>query len=123
MSDCPFCDILRGAIFAQFVREWHDVIAIVPLGPVVSGHTLFIPRKHVADFTTDPSVSAATMARAAEHASRLDRPFNIITSKGREATQSVFHLHLHLIPRATDDGLALPWYSGKGGKWSHGGAS
>lgn len=97
------------------VWEWDDAIAIVPLGPVVDGHTLVIPKRHVDDFTTDPSVSAATMLRASWLAERLlSGACNMITSRGREATQSVFHLHLHLVPRRDNDGLALPWYSGKG---------
>ncbi|MYX67350.1 histidine triad (HIT) family protein [Streptomyces sp. KhCrAH-43] len=53
-----------------------------------------------------------TMHRAAE-LMQDSGPMNLITSKGREATQSVFHLHLHLVPRAAGDGLALPWYSGR----------
>ena len=52
------------------------------------------------------------MARAALLADEMG-PVNLITSRGREATQSVFHLHLHLVPRAANDGLALPWYSGR----------
>ncbi|KOG22112.1 hypothetical protein ADK36_12430 [Streptomyces viridochromogenes] len=82
--------------------------------PVVYGHLLVIPTAHVTDFVADPIVSAATMRRAAEFAG--DYPagsMNLITSRGREATQSVFHLHLHLVPRAENDGLALPWYSGR----------
>ena len=114
MKLCPFCEINTGRAPATFVHEWSDTIAIVPLNPVVDGHTLVIPKQHVADFGEDPDVSAATMRRAAELAAG-DRPMNIITSRGRAATQSVFHLHLHLVPRAANDGLALPWYSGKGG--------
>jgi len=111
---CPFCEINTGRAPATFVHEWSDTIAIVPLNPVVDGHTLVIPKQHVADFGEDPDVSAATMRRAAQLAAG-DRPMNVITSRGRAATQSVFHLHLHLVPRAANDGLALPWYSGKGG--------
>lgn len=111
---CVFCEIEAGNAPAQIVRKWPRAIAIVPLNPVVEGHTLVIPRPHVTDFTERPSVSAVTMLCASELAAEMGGPMNIITSKGREATQSVFHMHLHLVPRAKDDGLALPWYSGKG---------
>jgi histidine triad (HIT) family protein len=112
LSRCPFCAIVHDGAPATIVREWADAIALVPLGPVTEGHLLVIPKAHVSDFTEDPDVSAATMRAAAELAASTG-PCNIITSKGREATQSVFHLHLHLVPRAAGDGLALPWYSGK----------
>ncbi|MFI1525527.1 HIT family protein [Streptomyces griseus] len=112
MTVCPFCEISEGREPAEFVHEWSDAIAIVPLNPVVKGHTLVIPKTHVADFASDPAVSASTMRRAAQLMEQMDRPMNLITSRGREATQSVFHLHLHLVPRAENDGLALPWYSG-----------
>lgn len=110
---CPFCEINLGHAPATFVHEWSDTLAIVPLNPVTEGHTLIIPKTHVRDFAADPEVSAATMRRAAQLMQWTDRPMNVITSRGREATQSVFHLHLHLVPRAENDGLALPWYSGR----------
>jgi histidine triad (HIT) family protein len=110
-----FCAIANGRAPARFVYTWPDALAFVPLNPVTEGHTLVIPRKHVTDFAADPEVSAATMRRAAEAASgiRPDGPMNLITSWGAAATQSVPHLHLHLVPRAENDGLALPWYSGR----------
>ena len=112
---CPFCEILAGRAPATFVEEWSETIAIVPLNPVVDGHTLVIPKLHVSDFADDPDVTAATARRAAQLCRDLNLVHaNLITSRGREATQSVFHLHLHLVPRAEDDGLALPWHSGKG---------
>lgn len=112
MTDCVFCQIVNGQAPATFAASWDDAVAIEPLALVTPGHLLVIPRQHVADFGEDPEVSAATMRRAAELA-EPGRPMNVITSRGREATQSVFHLHLHLVPRAENDGLALPWYSGK----------
>ncbi|MEU3903278.1 HIT domain-containing protein [Streptomyces goshikiensis] len=112
MTDCPFCEIIAGRAPAQIVQEWDDALAIIPLNPVVDGHVLVIPRDHVQDFGTDPDITALTMYRAAELASGT-QPMNLITSRGRAATQSVFHLHLHLVPRAANDGLALPWYSGR----------
>ncbi|WP_405883649.1 HIT domain-containing protein [Streptomyces sp. NBC_01384] len=116
MSACPFCEIVAGRAPAEVWIEWKDAMAIVPLGPVVAGHTLVIPKQHVAHFSEDPGVAALTMRRAAELAAEMPGPMNLITSRGREATQSVFHLHLHLVPRVVDDGLALPWYSGRSGK-------
>lgn len=110
---CPFCEIIAGRAPATVVHEWSDTIAIHPLNPVTPGHILVIPKVHVADFATDPKVSADAMLHAAQLMQWTDRPMNVITSRGREATQSVFHLHLHLVPRAENDGLALPWYSGR----------
>lgn len=110
MSGCVFCQIVNDEAPATILRRWTDAIAIVPLDPVVEGHTLVIPIEHVWDASESPLVAGRTMARAAEMAKP---PFNIITSAGREATQSVFHLHLHIVPRAENDGLALPWYSGR----------
>jgi histidine triad (HIT) family protein len=112
---CPFCAIAAGRAPATIVREWPDALAIVPLGPVVDGHLLVIPMTHTPDFGADPATSATTMLRAAELAAESDQPMNLITSRGRAATQSVYHLHLHLVPRADNDGLALPWYSGRKG--------
>lgn len=119
--DCPFCEIVAGRAPANWVVEpdhWPDVVAFVPLNPVVEGHTLIVPKLHVADFATDSEVSAAAMRRAAELMRWSQQPMNVITSRGREATQSVFHAHWHLVPRAANDGLALPWYSGKTRKTS-----
>lgn len=106
---CVFCQIVAGEAPATIVRRWDDALAIVPLNPVTAGHTLVIPIKHVRDVWINPAVSALTMRRAAELARP---PCNVITSAGREATQSVWHLHLHVVPRRDNDGLALPWFSG-----------
>lgn len=107
-NSCVFCEIAAGTAPATVVRDWGDVLAIVPLGPVTEGHVLVIPRAHVADAGEDPEVSARTMACAAELMGELPAA-NIITSRGAVATQSVFHLHLHVVPRRAGDGLALPW--------------
>lgn len=113
-GDCVFCRIVAGIERATIVSQWPDVIAIMPLSPVVAGHTLVLPRVHVADFVEDRYVTGMVMERAAELTAELGlAPANLITSAGREATQSVFHLHVHIVPRAENDGLALPWYSGK----------
>lgn len=114
MTDCIFCDIVVGTAPAEIVRAWPDSLAFVPLDPVVEGHVLVIPRTHVENFSEHPFVSGVVMRRAAELAAESEQAMNLITSRGREATQSVMHLHLHLVPRAKNDGLALPWYSGKG---------
>jgi histidine triad (HIT) family protein len=101
-----FCEIANGRAIATVVKEWHDAIAIVPLNPVVQGHVLVIPRRHVNHACENVTVTATTMAHAAELA---EPPCNIITSAGAEATQTVMHLHVHIVPRQANDGLPLPW--------------
>jgi histidine triad (HIT) family protein len=112
---CAFCDIAAGTGPAVIVAEWPDALAILPRPDetgqrgCTDGHVLVLPRVHVADFVADPLVCASTIARAAELAAQLSGDFNIITSKGAAATQTVRHLHVHLIPRRPGDGLVLPW--------------
>nr|WP_280393070.1 HIT domain-containing protein [Nocardia wallacei] len=108
-SACVFCEIVAGTAPATVVEEWPDALAIVPLGPVVDGHVLIIPREHVADFADSPEATAATMKRAAEYTAARHDSANVITSMGRAATQSVFHLHIHVVPRTADDELMVPW--------------
>jgi histidine triad (HIT) family protein len=114
-TDCPFCDIINGEAEAEVISDGIHSMEIVPLNPVTEGHTIFIPKQHRSDALSDPKVTATLMHDAAAW-TRLRRgegSFNFITSVGTPATQSVFHLHVHAVPRSENDGLALPWYSGK----------
>ena len=109
VASCAFCAIAAGRAPATVVREWPDALAILPRrGGVTEGHVLVLPRVHAADAGTDPAVTAAVMSRAAELMAELPAA-NLITSKGAPATQTVFHLHVHVVPRYPGDGLPLPW--------------
>lgn len=111
-TGCIFCQIVRGEAPAEFVASWPEVIAIRPLAPVVPGHVLVLPTCHVRDAGEYPDVTATTMRKAALLARMLlPADYNIITSAGPAATQTVFHLHIHIVPRVFGDGLALPWTS------------
>lgn len=109
MNGCVFCDIVAGESPAADYRACGtENVAFTPLNPVTDGHTLVVPRVHVKDATTMYTVSAETMKWAAILASHFHSA-NIITSIGAPATQSVYHLHLHVVPRREGDGLTLPW--------------
>lgn len=99
---CVFCAKFDGLPADVEVTDFE------PLNPVAEGHRLVVPRKHVAHFAEDPKTSAKVMEHAA-YLSQWIPSFNIVTSKGKNATQSVFHLHVHIIPRREGDGLKLPW--------------
>jgi histidine triad (HIT) family protein len=106
---CPFCAIVAGEAPAEVVDESDDYIAIVPLNPVTPGHVLAIPKTHVESAVTDPVLTGLVTAYASRLARDYGRPCNIITSVGRAATQTVLHLHVHVVPRRVGDGLPLPW--------------
>lgn len=110
-TDCPFCQRISKAEY-EGIYYMEGVVFFEPLNPVVPGHRLFVPRKHVVDAAGDPKVTAEVFGAAAVYAEQrrfFHTDFNLITSAGREATQSVFHLHVHYVPRRKDDGLPLPW--------------
>lgn len=108
---CPFCKIVIGEAPATVVGDLRNSIVIVPLNPVVPGHVLVIPREHTPDFAARVNVTADAMYDAAYYAANHQsyKQCNLITSRGEAATQTVFHFHIHLVPRQDGDKLMLPW--------------
>ena len=112
--DCPFCDIMNGKANVVFCDQiWNhgrlELAIIEPLNLVVPGHRLAIPGAHVSNALEDPHLTGRLMTYACLFAKRRPGAVNIITSVGPEATQTIDHLHLHIVPRRKDDGLKLPW--------------
>ena len=110
LDECVFCQIAQTDAHGQV--EWHgqDSVVITPLHPVVPGHRLVIPRVHVRDAAEHPGVLARTMRDASHYVNEREvGPHNLIASAGEEATQTVFHLHAHIVPRQEHDELHLPW--------------
>lgn len=119
MTDCIFCKIVNHEIPNYTVYEDDEVLAYLDISQVSKGHTLVIPKKHVADiFEYDQDLAATifskipAIARAIkEHDSDI-MGMNILNNNGSFASQSVFHSHFHLIPRYEDtqiDGFGLKW--------------
>ena len=109
MTDCAFCDYAGPS---EILADYRSSFVVRPIRPVTEGHVLVIPRRHVADFKE----SVSTFKIAAEGAVQWCRQAeineaNVITSRGWAATQTVTHLHLHVVPRRSSDRLALPWSS------------
>lgn len=109
MPDCVFCQIVAKEEPARIVREGEDYLAFEPLRPHTPGHTLFIPKKHAKDAAEDAAEAAIAFVAACLHVRELDLDANIITSVGAAATQTVFHTHVHVVPRGPRDGLRRSW--------------
>ena len=101
VEKCVFCEKLKDAPIGVSIFE--------PLNPVVPGHLLVVHKEHSKDAGDDPAITAVVMGEAAKYIKKNGGEWNIITSIGKNATQSVFHLHVHLVPRKEGDGLKLPW--------------
>jgi histidine triad (HIT) family protein len=107
--ECPFCDFIHGnAPKPRLYDEHEDFVVFEPLNPVTPGHLLVVPKEHCESAADAPHLAGMTMV-GASWVAKFSGPSNIITSVGSEATQTVFHLHIHVVPRAEGDGLALPW--------------
>jgi histidine triad (HIT) family protein len=114
-DDCIFCAIAAGEAPATIVAQDERTIAFMDIQPATRGHLLVIPRAHYDNLLTiDQEDLAATAAMAKAMAQRVsDRldaaGVNLLNSCGAAAWQTVFHFHLHVIPRYEDDPLSLPW--------------
>ncbi len=106
-SGCVFCRM--ESIKADVYYQGSSCIYFTPLNPIVEGHLLVVNTNHSEDFTDKTMLFAETAKAAADIAKRIGGDFNLITSKGSSATQTVFHCHIHLVPRREGDGLLLPW--------------
>ncbi len=114
MKDCIFCKIIQGEIPSDKVYEDETVMAFMDVKPVSRGHLLVIPKKHSTNIsetedhiTSDIIIKANKIAKAVVKAVGA-HGYTISTNNGEAAGQTVFHLHFHVIPRFTNDGLK-PW--------------
>jgi histidine triad (HIT) family protein len=113
--DCIFCKIVAGELPAQRIDEDERTIAFMDISPATRGHALVIPREHARNLLEISEQDlAATIMGAQRVARRLSERLgadgvNLINSCGSAAWQTVFHFHIHVIPRYEDDPLRLPW--------------
>jgi histidine triad (HIT) family protein len=119
-SDCIFCKILAGELPATIVDEDERTIAFMDIAPATRGHALVIPRVHTPDLlSVDPedlrAVAVASQRLAARAKERLAADgVNLVNSCGAVAWQTIFHFHVHVIPRYEHDPLRLPWVPAPG---------
>jgi len=113
--DCLFCKIVAGDIPATRVAEDERTIAFMDINPATRGHVLVIPREHAKDLLEIGADDLAAVANTAQRVAatmpeRLGADgVNLLNSCGRAAWQTVFHFHMHVIPRYAADPLRLPW--------------
>jgi histidine triad (HIT) family protein len=117
---CVFCRIVAGELPATIVAEDERTVSFMDINPATRGHALVIPRRHAPDLLSVgaedlQAVSLAAQRLAARMGERLGAAgVNTINSCGAAAWQTVFHFHLHVIPRYEDDPLRLPWVPAPG---------
>jgi histidine triad (HIT) family protein len=119
-TDCIFCKIVAGELPATVVDEDEQTIAFMDINPATRGHALVIPRAHTDDLLAIEPVQLAAVSAAAQRLARRAKErlgadgVNVLNSCGAAAWQTVFHFHLHVIPRYHDDPLHLPWVPSAG---------
>ena len=118
MNDCIFCKIAAGEIPSATIYEDDDFRVILDLGPATKGHALILSKKHYADITEIPEdllSRAAVLAKKIVTFMMKALPcdgYNVVQNNGEAAGQTVFHFHIHLIPRYNGDGAGVTWKPG-----------
>lgn len=118
-KDCIFCKIANGEIPSATVYEDEDFRAILDLRPASKGHTLILPKQHYQDLCdADETVTTKILPLATKIGSALKKGlgaggFHVVQNNGALAGQTVFHLHLHVIPRYEDGSAMVAWEPGK----------
>ena len=114
-GQCIFCRLVSGEIPAARVYEDELTIAFMDIGQVNPGHVLVATRRHAAtllDITPEEAAAVMQTAQRVAHAvqTTFDPPgLTLLQANGREGDQTVFHFHMHVVPRHADDGIALSW--------------
>lgn len=119
MENCIFCKIANGEIPAATLYEDENFRVILDLGPASKGHALILPKSHAAniyelsdEMAAKAMILAKKMATAMTAALKCDG-FNIVQNNGECAGQTVFHFHMHLIPRYKGDQVGITWHPGE----------
>ena len=120
MADCLFCGIVEGSVPSQQIDSDELTVAFMDINPATRGHALVVPRAHSADLLEiEPEDLSASIVAAQRLAKRMKETLdadgiNILNACGPAAWQTVFHFHLHVIPRYDSDPLRLPWQPAPG---------
>lgn len=118
MENCIFCKIANGEIPSATLYEDEEFRVILDLGPASKGHALILPKSHAANIYELPDeLAGKAMILAKKMAGKLTDAlgcdgFNIVQNNGETAGQTVFHFHMHLIPRYVGDGVGIAWTPG-----------
>lgn len=118
-SNCIFCKIIAGEIPSATVYEDGDFKAIMDIFPASRGHIIILPKKHSAnlyELDDDTAAKALLVARRLAKAMKEELNcdgINLLQNNGEAAGQTVFHFHIHLIPRFAGDSVKMTWSQGK----------
>ena len=118
-EDCIFCRIANGEIPSATIYEDADFRVILDLGPASKGHALILPKEHFDNiYELDEDTAAKAFVLAKNMAGKMTEAlgcdgFNIVQNNGTVAGQTVFHFHMHLIPRYKDDKAGFGWNTGE----------
>lgn len=114
-DDCIFCKIANGEITSTTLYEDEDFRVILDMGPATRGHALLLPKEHYADlFELEDETAAKALKTAKKIGAKMKKALhadglNVVQNNGEAAGQTVFHFHMHLIPRYKDDHAGILW--------------
>jgi histidine triad (HIT) family protein len=112
-NKCTFCEIVNGNLPCEKIYEDEHVLAFLDINPIAEKHTLIIPKKHFVNLFDITEIALKHLIVATKRIATMYQTdysiqaVNILNASGVEAQQSVFHFHLHLVPRKKGDGLNL----------------